>query len=204
MNDAIDLEKLKISEFVGATMNPARSKKMETVYKRKMGAAPNQLQELANTALEQEVKDEEAMQKYLDTKSLEKFLDSFEQKTHGMRFLNKLLMKYLRQEPVLGPSLRVKFWRIITKSDKQAANNPGYYQSLVDSLEEPFKNFAQVIDLDVKRTLAAQKSKSVYQQLTNILLAYAKRNSRVGYCQGLNGIVAYFLQKKMSEEVRLL
>ena len=30
-----------------------------------------------------------------------------------------------------------------------------------------------------------------------------RRNSKVGYCQGLNGLVAYFLQKDIQEEVVL-
>lgn len=201
MGDKVDFQNLKISDFVGAAMNPTRSRKMEWVYKRKVGATLGQLQEQADAIAAADLKDEEAMQKFLDTKSMEKFLDLYEQKIQPMRFVNKLLLKYLRNEPVLNVGMRSKYWRITTKADKNAVLNRGYYESLVNSLEDPFNNFAQVIDLDVRRTPAAIKNKSIYQQLTNILLAYAKRNSRVGYCQGLNGIVVYFLQRKIPEEV---
>lgn len=201
MGDKVDLQNLKISDFVGAAMNPTRSRKMEWLYKRKVGATLGQLQEQADAIAAADLKDEEAMQKFLDTKSMEKFLDLYEQKIQPMRFVNKLLLKYLRNEPVLNVGMRSKYWRITTKADKNAVLNRGYYESLVNSLEDPFNNFAQVIDLDVRRTPAAIKNKSIYQQLTNVLLAYAKRNSRVGYCQGLNGIVVYFLQRKIPEEV---
>lgn len=197
----MDFQNLKKSDFVAAAMNPTKSRKMEWLYKRKMGATLGQLQEQSDANAASDIKDEEAMQKFLDTKSMEKFLDLYEQKIQPMRFVNKLLLKYLRNEPVLSSGMRSKYWRITTKADKNSVLNRGYYQSLVDSLEDPFNNFAQVIDLDVRRTPAAIKNKSIYQQLTNILLAYAKRNSRVGYCQGLNGIVVYFLQRKIPEEV---
>lgn len=31
-------------------------------------------------------------------------------------------------------------------------------------------------------------------------MKFPRRNSKVGYCQGLNGVVAYFIQKELQEE----
>jgi len=39
--------------------------------------------------------------------------------------------------------------------------------------------------------------------LRNILYAYAKRNPSIGYCQGMNVIVAFMLKQKLTEEVKI-
>jgi len=47
-------------------------------------------------------------------------------------------------------------WMIISGADQQMKNNPGYYQSLVNSLNDyPNPNFNQ-IDLDLIRTFAEE------------------------------------------------
>jgi hypothetical protein len=55
--------------------------------------------------------------------------------------------------------------------------------------------------MDVKRTEEALNDAVHAEKLTNILLNFSKRNSRIGYCQGLNFIASYFLKHLKDEEV---
>jgi hypothetical protein len=46
--------------------------------------------------------------------------------------------------------------------------------TLTKSFEPAFKDFAHVVELDVKRTRAAVDNPVIFKKLTNILLTYAK------------------------------
>ncbi|KUI61414.1 hypothetical protein VP1G_08604 [Cytospora mali] len=74
---------------------------------------------------------------------------------------------------------------------------PGYYDDLVnrpESLDNP--EVAQQIRADINRTLTDniffRKGPGV-QKLNEVLLAYSRRNTDVGYCQGMNLITANLL-----------
>lgn len=49
-----------------------------------------------------------------------------------------------------------------------------YYSSLLKSFNSPFREFLQIIDLDVRRTRIAIENPVIYRSMTNILLSYAK------------------------------
>jgi predicted RNA-binding protein associated with RNAse of E/G family len=59
-------------------------------------------------------------------------------------------------------------------------------------------NFFSSIEKDICRTFTDQNN--LQQHLRNVLFAYAIRNPRLLYCQGLNYLVAYFLMRDYSEQ----
>ena len=59
------------------------------------------------------------------------------------------------------------------------------------------------IDLDLKRTFPSEKecmTEHFLQKMKNILLCYSTRNTTVGYCQGMNFLVAMLLLIMEDEE----
>lgn len=102
--------------------------------------------------------------------------------------------------------LRSKVWGECMRS--QVHGDPEYYQALLTSPEYAAsidRTVLESIDADVQRTL----KDNVYfrdsngpgvQRLTNVLVALAKRNPRVGYCQGMNLIAGSLLLVLPTEE----
>jgi hypothetical protein len=106
--------------------------------------------------------------------NIEEFLASFEQKAYGLQCLSKLMMRYLRLQPLISPLTRVMLWKTMTGTDKNLQLNPNYYVSLVTTFDEAFKDFTAIIELDVKRTPAAHNNQKLRDSLSNILLSYSK------------------------------
>lgn len=76
-------------------------------------------------------------------------------------------------------------------------SNPGYYEALTKSkIFYPNPSFQQ-IELDLRRTYPQQKDKLQLEKdisvLRRVLNAYVMRNPTIGYCQGMNFIVAKLL-----------
>ena len=75
-------------------------------------------------------------------------------------------------------------------------NNPGYYSSLLEySINVPCPSEHQ-IELDLKRTFPNEEKcmrENFLQKMKNILLCYSTRNTTVGYCQGMNFLIARLL-----------
>ncbi|XP_072727305.1 TBC1 domain family member 2B [Ciconia boyciana] len=75
---------------------------------------------------------------------------------------------------------------------------PGYFQTLLQSALEKQNPASKQIELDLLRTLPNNKHYSSptsegIQKLRNVLLAFSWRNPDIGYCQGLNRLVAIAL-----------
>lgn len=91
-------------------------------------------------------------------------------------------------------SLRAKIWAEC--SGASALRVPGYYDDLVnnDAVDDP--SIVSQIQMDIYRTLTDnvffRKGPGV-AKLTEVLLAYSRRNPEVGYCQGMNMIAASLL-----------
>ena len=90
-------------------------------------------------------------------------------------------------------SYRAKIWSEC--SGASALKIPGYYEGLVnDGVDDPV--VASQIAMDIHRTLTDniffRKGPGV-EKLNEVLLAYARRNPEVGYCQGMNLITASLL-----------
>lgn len=100
----------------------------------------------------------------------------------------------------IRPDLRGKVWQKLAKSDGLLRKNPGVYVTLVNlpSLVE------ERIRLDISRTFPGHpfyNPKATGQvSLFRVLKAYSVINPEVGYCQGMNFIVAIFLLYLEEEE----
>ena len=94
-------------------------------------------------------------------------------------------------------------WLKTSGAAREMENNPGYYSSLLEySINIPCPSEHQ-IDLDLKRTFPNEKKcmeESFLQSMKNILLCYSTRNTTVGYCQGMNFLVARLLLFMEDEE----
>jgi len=81
---------------------------------------------------------------------------------------------------------------------------PGYYDDLVSqSASEDDALVVQQIQMDIHRTLTDNiffRRGPGVQKLNEVLLAYARRNPEVGYCQGMNLIAANLLLITPSSE----
>ena len=92
-------------------------------------------------------------------------------------------------------AFRAKVWSECSGAAAQRV--PGYYDDLVtDSGESDDPAVVSQIQMDINRTLTDniffRKGPGV-QRLSEVLLAYSRRNQDVGYCQGMNLIVANLL-----------
>ncbi len=86
---------------------------------------------------------------------------------------------------------------------RELSNNPKYYILLKEYIKKIPCPFEFQIDLDLKRTYPEDPicMKDDFQEkLKNILICYSVRNSTVGYCQGMNFIVARILMIIENEE----
>uniref|UniRef100_A0ACB8E511 TBC1 domain member 2B n=1 Tax=Sphaerodactylus townsendi TaxID=933632 RepID=A0ACB8E511_9SAUR len=96
---------------------------------------------------------------------------------------------------------RSKVWKwcvgLHVKKFKDSAE-PGYFQTLLQNALKKQNPASKQIELDLLRTLPNNKhyaspTSEGIQKLRNVLLAYSWRNPDIGYCQGLNRLVAIAL-----------
>ena len=118
-----------------------------------------------------------------------------EEKALLMQLARAGIPRHLREQAYMNLSGAV---------EKQANAGPNYYIDLVKQAETIETEASRQIELDIDRTFGHSKtiicSDSGRVQLRRILRAYSLRNPSVGYCQGLNFIVA-FLMLMANEEV---
>ncbi len=112
-----------------------------------------------------------------------------------------MLLKLIRQGCPTG--YRGHLWTAASGAQAAMQNNPGYYANLKAHFKAyPSPAYAQ-IELDLDRTFSdptSEAAKSNRETLKNILYSYAKRNPTVGYCQGMNYLVAHLLRYIGEEE----
>ena len=98
---------------------------------------------------------------------------------------------------------RGKLWAAASGALAAIHNDPEYYNNLKEHfMTYPSPAYGQ-IDLDLDRTFletCSPHSKASREVLKNILYCYAKRNPTVGYCLGMNYIVAHLLRYMGEEE----
>ncbi|EGZ28470.1 hypothetical protein PHYSODRAFT_467548 [Phytophthora sojae] len=111
-----------------------------------------------------------------------------EEKTLLMQLARAGIPRHLRERAYMNLS---------GASEKQANAGPDYYANLVKEAETMETETFRQIELDIDRTFGHSGtticSEAGRGQLRRILRAYSLRNPSVGYCQGLNFIVAFFL-----------
>ena len=102
---------------------------------------------------------------------------------------------------------RDKFWFIASGAKREMLTFPNYYYNILNNYPNYIPClFEQTIDKDIDRTFPEEK---FYQQkenlvkLKNILMAYCRRNSSIGYIQGFNILVGRILEVMKDEVIKL-
>lgn len=84
-------------------------------------------------------------------------------------------------------------------------NFPNYYYNILNEYPDYVPSiYEQSIDRDLSRTFPEEeyfKNKTNLQKIKNVLLAFSRRNSSIGYNQGFNFIVGRILEI-VEDEVR--
>lgn len=81
---------------------------------------------------------------------------------------------------------------LLTDASANIDRYKGYYTDLQAAYNDQFGTTKNIIEKDIRRTYAKEITKEQKEALFRILFSYAKRNGKLGYCQGMN-VLAYFL-----------
>ena len=84
-------------------------------------------------------------------------------------------------------------WMLLSGAQARKDAQPHLFERIVST--PPEKKVADAIELDVRRTFPEHPrlTSAFVERMRTVLLAYAKRNPEVGYCQGMNFVVASIL-----------
>ena len=113
------------------------------------------------------------------------------------------LIKNLLYTPI-SRHRRREYWLIASGAKREMLNNKGYYQSLLNGFPNGTQSPSEkIIELDVPRTFPSEpffKDENNRKKIVNILKAFVRRNSTIGYSQGFNCIVGKLLLVVEDEE----
>jgi hypothetical protein len=86
-------------------------------------------------------------------------------------------------------------------------NFPDYYNNILNNYPDYIPSlYEQTIDKDITRTFPDEKffqNKENLNKLRNILVAFSRRNSSLGYTQGFNLIVGRILEIVQDEVINI-
>ena len=93
---------------------------------------------------------------------------------------------------------RAKYWLLLSGAEREKNLHQGYYHNIIYEYPDyiPSK-YRTIIEADLDRTCPTEefcKKPENRKKLSNVLIAYSRRNCKIGYCQGFNLIVAKLLQ----------
>ena len=171
--------KVKSRDLIVAAMNKLKAKKMKISYLRSLGLSIDQLKKSHEQHTKEKLRLEEMVSKQIEKKRFVEFLEQYD-KQHTFECLEEVVARYRSRDNPHYSSLRVKVipteqaWRVLTRADKNTRTYAKYYQSLTRSFDSAFKDIANIVELDVRRTKAAIDDPAIYKKLTNILVAYSK------------------------------
>ena len=115
----------------------------------------------------------------------------------------KELIKNLLYTP-MSRHRRRDYWLIASGAKREMLNNKGYYQSLLKNFPKGTQCPSEkIINLDIPRTFPNEpyfKEEKNRNKLKNILTAFVRRNTSIGYTQGFNCIVGKLLLVVDNEE----
>lgn len=116
---------------------------------------------------------------------------------------NSMLLKRLVRKGI-PPTLRPRVWRAVSGAAKKKASAPeNYYKELIKEVLGKETAATAQIENDIRRTFPGHPridSIEGLAALRRVLVAYSWRDSRVGYCQGMNYVAGYLLLVMKSEE----
>ena len=93
-----------------------------------------------------------------------------------------------------------KIWLLLTDTVGNLGRYPNYYNNLNDTFNSHMLSSKRIIEMDILRTNADTITPEIKAKMRRILYNYAKRNMKIGYCQGMNFICFYFLSCGFTEE----
>ena len=103
------------------------------------------------------------------------------------------------------PELRKDLWMIASVARKEMKEFPNYYNDILNEYPEYVPSlFEKNIENDLNRTFPEEEffqDTDNINKIRNILIAFSRRNSSIGYTQGFNFIVGRLL-KILGNEVR--
>uniref|UniRef100_K3WHP6 Rab-GAP TBC domain-containing protein n=1 Tax=Globisporangium ultimum (strain ATCC 200006 / CBS 805.95 / DAOM BR144) TaxID=431595 RepID=K3WHP6_GLOUD len=110
--------------------------------------------------------------------------------------IRALLMNEDHELGLVPDDLHGKLWMLASGAELEMRRHKGQYQRLVD-MEAESTEATRQIDVDLYRTVS-KTDKTLWnedktQQMRRVLVAYSYYNPTLGYCQGLNYIVARIL-----------
>ncbi|OWZ19887.1 hypothetical protein PHMEG_0005787 [Phytophthora megakarya] len=117
--------------------------------------------------------------------------------------IRAILMRDDRDFGAVPDDLHGKLWMLASGAQMEMRRNKGQYERLLASELESTEATRQ-IDVDLHRTVADEDKRLWTEEksrmMRRILVAYSLYNPSLGYCQGLNYIVARSLQHLDEEE----
>lgn len=117
--------------------------------------------------------------------------------------IRALLMHDDRGLGLVPDELHGKLWMLASGAEVEMRRHKDQYQRLVE-MEEESTEATRQIDVDLYRTVSKSDktlwSEEKTQQMRRVLVAYSYYNPTLGYCQGLNYIVARLLLFLEEEE----
>lgn len=201
MEEKLIMEKLTTREIVSAGLSKNKANKIKAKF-----IGPSEEETPAKILYASTRKKVRANQQKIVKEILKKFptvrsfLEDYYSMECGLFCVEEVMRGYLKNDRNNFVKYRLDVWNVLTFTDKNMHWNPKYYTSIAKCFGSTFKDILGVILLDVKRTRAAISDPNIFLKLSNVLHSFAKRNSKIGYCQGLNSLVCYFLEKGLSEE----
>jgi hypothetical protein len=76
---------------------------------------------------------------------------------------------------------------------------PEYYGLLNEALNDKVAYHRRLIQLDIDRT-GPELTPEIKQLMMRVLLSFAKRNTEIAYCQGMNFICYFLIEMSFEEE----
>ena len=93
---------------------------------------------------------------------------------------------------------RKTFWLIASGAKREILNFPNYYHNILNNYPDYIPSiYEQTIEKDLNRTFPEEtffQKKENIDKLRNVLIAFSRRNSSIGYNQGFNFIVGRILE----------
>jgi Rab-GTPase-TBC domain len=194
-----DSQKITFKEIIKSILDRDKSEKLQARFYQMMGAT-GEMERLLSMHKRERLYTKNIMKKV----DFEKYLKYCGRKGDNCTLMRVVIKKFYTTQKEISKETRLRMWKILADIKTNMKKNPDYYSHLIKFDDKAAQEFSGIIGMDVKRTPDAIASEEHARKLTNILLAYSMRNSKVGYCQGLNMLGSYFLSRGLTEEVSCL